>query len=68
MRKSVDQLLHEAFEDDQNVFQNDWIEILPNEIGEEIRGGDRPYQPMIYEAQTKHSRFRPMMFLEKLGL
>ncbi|WP_337043548.1 hypothetical protein [Emticicia sp. 17c] len=68
MRKSVDQLLHETFDEEQNSPKSGWLEILSTDGGEEIRGGDRPYEPIIYESHTRRSRFKSLIFLEKLGL
>jgi hypothetical protein len=69
MRKTIGQLQREALEEEMPAqIDSGGIEILAHTSAEEIRGGDRPYVPMIYESQTKRQHFRLNSFLEKLGL
>jgi len=69
MRKTIGQLQREALEEETPAqIESGGIEILIHTSAEEIRGGDLPYVPMIYESQTKRQRFSLHSFLEKLGL
>ncbi|GGC05470.1 hypothetical protein [Dyadobacter sediminis] len=67
MRKSFDQFWMELL-DGTNPVQHAGAEILNQDNCEEVRGGDRPYMPVIYETKTSRTGIRSATLLEKLGL
>lgn len=67
MRKSFNQFRMELLEEDQTDARFE-AEILSDGSGEDLRGGDRPYMPVIYETATGITTVRPNTLLEHLGL
>ncbi|KAA6438901.1 hypothetical protein FEM33_15125 [Dyadobacter flavalbus] len=67
MRKSFDQFWMELLDDDVALNANG-AEVISKDSGEEVRGGDRPYMPVIYETSTGKTNIRSTTLLENLGL
>lgn len=67
MRKSFDQFWMELLDGTESV-QYSGAEILSHDSSEEVRGGDRPYMPVIYETDTGKTSLRSATLLENLGL
>lgn len=67
MRKNFDQFWMELLEGNEAGY-TPGIEILTKDGGEELRGGDRPYMPVIYETTTGRANVRSGNLLENLGL
>lgn len=67
MRKSFDQFWMGLLDED-NPTNADSAEVLTRDSGEEVRGGDRPYMPVIYESTTRRPDARSATLLENLGL
>jgi hypothetical protein len=67
MRKNFDQFWMELLDGDE-IGQKLHVEILTKDDGEELRGGDRPYMPIIYETTTGRANVRSGNLLENLGL
>ncbi|KAA0988760.1 hypothetical protein [Dyadobacter aurulentus] len=67
MRKSFDQFWMELLDEDDSLNANA-AEVLTQDSGEEVRGGDRPDMPVIYESATRKPDTRSATLLENLGL
>ncbi|MEO6286724.1 MAG: hypothetical protein ABIN80_25275 [Dyadobacter sp.] len=67
MRKNFDQFWMELLDGDE-IGQKLNVEILTKDDGEELRGGDRPHMPIIYETTTGRAKIRSGNLLENLGL
>lgn len=67
MRKSFDQFWMELLDGTEPVLHAG-AEILSHDSGEEVRGGDRPYMPVIYETTAGNTNIRSATLLENLGL
>lgn len=69
MRRSIDLFWMDLIDPaDRKKMEENEFEILDSEMGEELRGGDRPYIPVIYESSTGHTLPTATTLFEKLGL